>query len=140
MRSVVTAKPGRSASVAAALRADPRVLAVVPDASLSLLDWPADGEPFDPHYAQQPDLAQIDVPEAWKTTTGDPSVVVAVIDSGVDLTHPDLDGVTVVDPRNVVWNNTDVADDVGHGTHVTGTILAETDNAVGIAGIARARG
>ena len=76
------------------------------------------------------------MPEAWKTTTGDPSVVVAVIDSGVDLTHPDLDGVTVVDPRNVVWNNTDVADDVGHGTHVTGTILAETDNGVGIAGIA----
>ena len=76
------------------------------------------------------------MPEAWKTTTGDPSVVVAVIDSGVDLTHPDLDGVTVVDPRNVVWNNTDVSDDVGHGTHVTGTILAETDNGVGIAGIA----
>jgi hypothetical protein len=61
---------------------------------------------------------------------------VAVIDSGVDLTHPDIAGVTVVDPRNEIWNNTDVADDNGHGTHVAGTIIARTNNATGIAGIA----
>ena len=136
MRSIVTTKPGRSAAVARALRADPRVLAVVPDAQLSLLDWPADGNPSDTRYAEQGDLAQIGVPEAWKTTRGDPSVVVAVIDSGVDLTHPDLDGVAVVDPRNMVWNNADVSDQVGHGTHVMGTIVAETNNGEGIAGIA----
>ncbi len=135
-RSIVTAKPGQAASLARTLRADPRVLAVVPDAQLSLLDWPDDGNPSDTHYAEQGDLAQIDVPEAWKTTTGDPSVVVAVIDSGVDLTHPDLDGVAVVDPRNMIWNNSDVSDQVGHGTHVTGTILAETNNGEGVAGIA----
>ena len=135
-RSIVTAKPGQAASLARTLRADPRVLAVVPDAQLSLLDWPDDGNPSDTHYAEQGDLAQIDVPEAWKTTRGDPSVVVAVIDSGVDLTHPDLDGVAVVDPRNMIWNNSDVSDQVGHGTHVTGTILAETNNGEGVAGIA----
>ena len=136
MRSVVTTKPGRSAAVARALRADPRVLAVVPDAKLSFLDWPADGNPSDTRYGEQGDLAQIGVPEAWTTTRGDPSVVVAVIDSGVDLTHPDLDGVAVVDPRNMVWNNDDVTDQVGHGTHVMGTIVAETNNGEGIAGIA----
>jgi subtilisin family serine protease len=136
LRSVVVAKPGRAADVARALRADKRVLAVVPDAKLSLLDWPADGDPSDPHYAEQDDLAQIGVPEAWTTTRGDPSVVVAVIDSGVDLTHPDLDGVAVQDPRNMVWNNADVSDEVGHGTHVMGTIVAETNNGEGIAGIA----
>ncbi len=136
MRSVVTAQAGKAAAVAAALRADPRVLTVVPDARLSLLDWPADGSPSDPLYAQQGDLAQIDVPEAWHTTTGDPSVVVAVIDSGVDLSQPDLDDVHVVDARNVVWNNADVTDDDGHGTHVTGTIVAETNNGLGMAGIA----
>jgi subtilisin family serine protease len=136
MRSVVVARPGRAADVAHALRADARVLAVVPDARLSLLDWPADGDPSDTHYAEQGDLAQIGVPEAWKTTRGDASVVVAVIDSGVDLTHPDLDGVAVVDPRNMVWNNADVSDEVGHGTHVMGTIVAETNNGEGIAGIA----
>src|SRR4029078_7121040 len=135
-RSIVTAQPGETPPLARPLRADPRVLAVVPDAQLSLLDWPDDGNPSDAHYAEQGDLAQIEVPEASKTTRGDPSVVVAVIDSGVDLTHPDLDGVTVVDPRNMVWNNTDVSDQVGHGTHVTGTILAETNNGEGVAGIA----
>ena len=137
-RSVVTAGSGQATSVAAALRADPRVLAVVPDAAMRFLDWPADGSPSDPLFGSQADLAQIGVPEVWKTTRGDPSVVVAVIDSGVDLTHPDLDGVTVVSPRDTFWNNADVTDEVGHGTHVTGTILAETDNAEGISGIAPA--
>ena len=137
-RSVVTAAGGQATSVAAALRADPRVLAVVPDAAMRLQDWPADGSPSDTLFDGQTDLAQIGVPEAWKTTRGDPSVVVAVIDSGVDLAHPDLDGVTVVSPRDTFWNNADVTDEVGHGTHVTGTILAETDNATGIAGIAPA--
>ena len=136
MRSVVTTQPGRTALVAAALRANPNVLVVVPDARMSLLDWPDDGSPSDPLFAAQGDLDQIGVPDAWHTTTGDPSVVVAVIDSGVDLTHPDLDGVSVVAPRNVVYNSSDVTDEVGHGTHVVGTILAETDNAVGVAGIA----
>ena len=138
LRSVVTATAGQARSVAKALRADPRVLAVVPDAKLSFVDWPADGSPSDTLYGNQADLAQIGVPEAWKTTRGDPSVVVAVIDTGVDLTHPDLDGVTVVSPRDTVWNNADVTDDIGHGTHVAGTILAETNNATGIAGIAPA--
>jgi subtilisin family serine protease len=137
-RSVVTAEHGQARSVAAALRADPRVLAVVPDAPMTLQDWPADGAPSDTLYGSQADLAQIGVPDAWQTTRGDPSVVVAVIDSGVDLTHPDLDGVPVVAPHDTYWNNADVTDEVGHGTHVTGTILAETDNATGIAGIAPA--
>ena len=138
MRSVVTTLPGRTALVAAALRANPAVLAVVPDARMSLLDWPDDAAPSDPLFAAQDDLDQIHVPDAWHTTVGDPSVVVAVIDSGVDLTHPDLDGVAVVAPRNVVYNSSDVTDQVGHGTHVSGTILAETDNGEGVAGIAPA--
>ncbi|MDP9483224.1 MAG: S8 family serine peptidase, partial [Chloroflexota bacterium] len=72
------------------------------------------------------------------STIGAPSVVVAVIDTGVDLGHPDLAGVTVVAPRNETFNTTDVTDEIGHGTHVTGTIFARTDNATGIAGIAPA--
>ena len=99
-RSVVIAAPGRAAEVAADLRADPRVLDVVPDAVVRATAWPADGPPSDALYGLQGDLEQIRVPEAWPTTTGDPSVVVAVIDSGVDLGHPDLAGVTVVAPRN----------------------------------------
>lgn len=134
-RSVVTAAPGKAGVVARALRRDPRVLAVVPDARVRATDWPAD-PPNDPRFADQEDLDQINVPEAWPRSTGSAGMVVAVIDSGVDLTHPDLDDVNVVYPRNEIWNNTDVTDDLGHGTHVAGTIFAETDNGTGIAGIA----
>lgn len=136
MRTIVRARANEAAMVAARLRADPRVLAVVPDARLSFTAWPVDAPPDDPLYVDQGDLPQIGVPDAWSVTTGDPSVVVAVIDSGVDLTHPDLDDVAVQDPRNVVWNNADVTDEVGHGTWVAGTIVAETDNDIGVAGIA----
>ncbi len=137
-RTVVVAGPGQAGRVAADLRADPRVLAVVPDAVVRATDWPADGPPSDTLFGRQEDLEQIHVPEAWPTTTGDPSVVVAIIDSGVDLGHPDLAGVSVVAPRNETYNNTDVTDTVGHGTHVAGTIFARADNGRGIAGIAPA--
>ncbi len=136
MRSVVRARASEAAAVAARLRADPRVLAVVPDARLAFNAWPVDAPPDDPRYGDQGNLPQIEVPDAWTVTTGDPSVVVAVIDSGVDLSHPDLDDVAVTAQRNVVWNNGDVTDEVGHGTWVAGTIVAETDNGEGVAGIA----
>ncbi len=136
MRSIVQARPSEAAAVAARLRADPRVLVVVPDARLTFTAWPADAPPDDPLFADQGNLVQIGVPDAWTVTTGDPSVVVAVIDSGVDLSHPDLDDVVVTDQRNVVWNNADVTDAVGHGSWVAGTIAAETDNGEGVAGIA----
>lgn len=137
-RSVVVAASGQAGRVGAELRADPRVLLVAPDAIVKAAAWPASGAPSDTFYAQQEDLEQVRVPEVWPTTIGDPGVVVAVIDSGVDLTHPDIAGVTVVAPRNEIWNTTDVTDDNGHGTHVAGTIIARTDNATGIAGIAPA--
>ena len=108
----------------------------MPDAVVHATGWPADGPPSDSLYGEQEDLAQIHVPEVWPTTTGDPSVVVAIIDTGVDLGHPDLAGVTVVSPRNETFNTTDVTDVIGHGTHVAGTIFARTNNATGIAGIA----
>jgi subtilisin family serine protease len=135
-RSLVVARAGEAGNVGAALRADPRVLLVTPDAVVKESAWPADGDPSDTFFADQEDLEQIRVPEVWPTTIGDPGLVIAVLDSGVDLDHPDLAGVTVVAPRNEIWNNTDIADDNGHGTHVTGTILARTDNGTGIAGIA----
>ena len=135
-RTVVVARPGQAGQVAARLRSDPRVLMVVPDAVVKLLGWPADGAPDDLLYPQQHDLAQIHVPEAWSATTGDPNVVVAFIDTGVDLGHPDIDGVNVVAPRNETFNSTDVNDTFGHGTHTAGTVFARANNEIGVAGIA----
>ena len=135
-RSLVVARAGEAGKVGAALRADPRTLLVSPDAVVKTSAWPADGDPSDTFFADQEDLEQVRVPQVWPTTIGDSGVVVAVLDSGVEVDHPDLAGVTVVAPRNEIWNNTDIADDNGHGTHVAGTIVARTDNATGIAGIA----
>lgn len=106
--------------------------------------------------------ADIDAPEAWDIQRGDPSSVVAVIDTGVDTTHPDLNDNIWTNPDEVPGNNLDddgngYVDDVrgwdfgeddngvfenspdvdgfDHGTHVAGTIAAEMDNGTGVAGV-----
>ncbi len=104
--------------------------------SPSPLRWLA-ALPNDPEYpaSQAPYLRTMGVPSAWDVTTGSASVVVAVLDSGVDAAHPDLVG-RVVAGRNVVAGNDDTADDLGHGTKMAGIIGAATNNALGVAGVA----
>ena len=92
--------------------------------------------PNDPFYAAQqygPQIIQAD--RAWDTAQG-AGVVIAVVDTGVDFGHPDLQGQLRSDGYDFVNNDRDPADDHGHGTHVSGIAAAVTNNGVGIAGIA----
>jgi subtilisin family serine protease len=109
--------------------------------------------PNDPSFAGQWGLSKIKCPAAWDRTTGSPSVTVAVIDTGIDLDHPELatlivPGQDLVDlgpnptapagfrfEGDFVGVDADPQDEVGHGTHVAGTIACLSNNATGVAGV-----
>ena len=79
---------------------------------------------------------QCEVFDAWDITMGASDIVVAVIDDGFDLNHPELKGKTV-NPYNAVLHNTNVfASASGHGTHVASTAVGNANNGEGISGIA----
>lgn len=90
--------------------------------------------PNDPNFPSQWHLAQISAPAAWNLSTGSASIVAAVIDSGVDGTHPDLKA-KLVPGWNFVDNNSNTGDVLGHGTAVAGTIAAASNNGIGVAGV-----
>ncbi len=123
------------------------------------------GPTTDPLYDQQWHLAATHVPEAWAYLEsqglppgGSRDIVVAVIDTGVDYTHPDLaaniwvnppefNGIPGVDDdgngyiddihgADTVYPDGDPMDDHGHGTHVAGIIAAQADNGIGGVGVA----
>src|SRR5260221_6214292 len=104
--------------------------------------------------------ADINLLKAWKTETGSPNVIVAVIDGGIDLTHPDLAGAFGTNDDEIPDNGVDddhngYVDDVQgfgfgdgspqifpnfHATHVAGTIGAVSNNGIGVSGIAGGSG
>lgn len=92
--------------------------------------------PNDPSYSSnQWNMDIIEAPEAWGYTTG-PGVLIAVLDSGADLDHPDLAGKLRTDiDWDFVNGDATAEDDNGHGTHVSGIAAAVTDNGLGVAGV-----
>jgi subtilisin family serine protease len=79
-------------------------------------------------------LPAIGTENGWSVTRGSEKVKIAVVDTGVDLDHPDLSG-RLAEGYNVLERNGHPDDDNGHGTHVAGIIAAVTNNAEGVAGI-----
>jgi thermitase len=94
----------------------------------------APAAPNDPAWPQEWGLAQVHLPEAWQTVPAPNTVVVAVVDSGVNAAQPDLAG-RVTTGYDVFDGSANTNDDFGHGTLVAGVIAARTGNGVGIAGI-----
>jgi serine protease len=113
--------------------------------------------PNDTSYSSLYAMAKISAPQAWDTTTGSRSIIVGVIDTGVDYNHPDLaaniwrntreiEGNGIDDDGNgyrddvrgydFANNDANPMDDNGHGTHVAGTIGAVGNNGRGVTGVA----
>lgn len=92
----------------------------------------ATNTPNDPWWPNEWGPVKTRSPQAWDLSVGAPSVVVAVLDTGIDFTQPDLQGKTVAG-WDVVNNDSDPTDDNGHGTNTAGIVSAATNNATGVA-------
>lgn len=99
----------------------------------------AAGAPNDPFYNQLWGMQNIKAPQVWQTYRDSPKIVIAVLDTGVDYTHPDL--------KANMWskngrygydfydNDSDPMDEESHGTHCAGTIAGVGNNGVGVVGV-----
>jgi subtilisin family serine protease len=149
----VKTAPGVSVTeTLAMLRRNGDIEAARPDRRVRLADVPDDPYFADFQYALRntgaplrisPSLqyqttagADIKAATAWDEAKCDPGTVIAVLDTGVDMTHPDLAGKFVSSGWDFANDDGDATDDHWHGTHVAGIAAAATDNAAGIAGVA----
>ena len=90
--------------------------------------------PNDPDYSKQWGLRNIKAPQSWDIQKGSNTVIIAVVDSGIDLTHPDLQN-RVMAGWDFISSDNDPTDTFGHGTHVAGIIGAQANNSVGVSGV-----
>ncbi|MBV9098744.1 MAG: S8 family serine peptidase [Frankiaceae bacterium] len=125
---------GPVAPFMAALRAVPGVRSVELD-RVAHADAVRVRVPHDPYLSRQWALARIHATQAWGVEVGATnSIDVAVLDTGVDATHPDLAG-RVLQGFDFYDGDTDAADEQFHGTAVASVIAADTNNKIGIAGL-----
>lgn len=108
------------------LRGEPDVVYAEPDYVVRLFS-------DDPYFGRQWELPKISAPQAWGITRGNPLVLVASLDTGVDLTHPELAG-QIAASKNFTGTGS-ATDGNGHGTHTAGIVAALTDNGIGTASL-----
>ncbi|EFM09064.1 peptidase S8 and S53 subtilisin kexin sedolisin [Paenibacillus curdlanolyticus YK9] len=117
------------------LRGNEDVSYVVPNAAVHALGaTAAPGQANDPNLAKQRYLDLIGAKQAWATVHDQTSMTIALVDTGVDLDHPDLKG-NLVEGVNLVRPGTPPEDDNGHGTSVAGVLSAVGNNGVGVTGL-----
>ena len=126
---VLSLPAGREQQTLAALARDPRVASIERDATDQAAVVPTDPQW---QHAWGPKLVR--APQAWNMSTGKPSTIIAIVDTGVDRNQPDLRG-RVLKGWDFVNNDNNPRDDNGHGTAVAGVAAAAANNGVGIAGL-----
>ena len=139
------------------LRRKPRVLFTEPDETIRASAFVPNDPSFGSQYGlNNPNDVDLDAPQAWEVSTGS-GTIVAVLDTGIDTTHPDLASRLWVNPGEIPgngrdddrdgfvddvngWNfaegTNDIRDDNGHGSHVSGIVAAAGNNGVGVIGVA----
>lgn len=93
-----------------------------------------DVTPNDPAFPSQTNMLTINAPGGWQYFTGSAKVIVAIIDTGIDLTNPDFAG-RIVQGYDFVNDDDTAMDDNGHGTHVAGIVAATGNNSYQLAGL-----
>ncbi len=121
--------PAAAASRARASWATDPLVASVEEDGIVQVDW----TPTDPLWGYQWEQRQIRMPSAWNITRGTRTTVVAVVDTGVQAKHPDLEN-RLVQGRDVLNGDRKPADDNGHGTAVAGVVAASASNDMGVGG------
>jgi thermitase len=128
---VARGKGKSTAALVAALSRNPHVAYAEPD-YIAEAFW----TPNDPDFSKQWSFKKLNLETAWDYTRGSSTTLIAIVDSGIDLDHPDLAAKVRTDIDYDFANNDATAqDDNGHGTHLAGTAAAATNNSIGIAGI-----
>ena len=113
-----------------ALQRHPDIEEVEQEAFVSALD----ASPNDAHWPGQWGVKRAGFPTAWATTRGSAKTIVAVVDTGVETSHPDLRA-ALLPGRDFIDGDRTPSDEHGHGTAVAGVLAARTNNHAGIAGV-----
>lgn len=121
---------GEVAESIAALSVCPAVRYAEPNYMASI----ADTIPSDSSWNLQYGLINIHAPQGWDLSTGSSAVTIAIIDTGVDLSHADL-AAKIVGGYDFANNDASAQDDNGHGTHAAGIAAASSNNGTGVAGV-----